>query len=265
MTKISVVTISFNQGCFLEDCIRSVLNQSYPDTEYIIVDPGSTDGSRGIIQHYSDRISRIIFEPDNGPADGLNKGFRYATGDILCYLNSDDILLPGAFQTVVKHFLKNPDIDVICGNGYQLNTEGEVVKKIFSTSWNAKAYAYGACNIVQQATFFRHSAFKRTTGFNSNNKTCWDGELLVDLALAGATFRSISEFLGGFRIHSESITGKGPSPQYKLDSKRISQKILGSSSCFSDRILRQSYRCLKYVKYPFITMYKILNALRLKS
>ena len=80
--KFSIVTISYNQAQFLEQAIRSVIEQDYPDVEYIVVDPGSTDGSREIIERYRDRIDRIIFEPDKGPADGLNKGFAQATGDV---------------------------------------------------------------------------------------------------------------------------------------------------------------------------------------
>ena len=96
--KFSIVTISFNQAPYLETAIRSVLDQNYPDLEYIIVDPGSTDGSRDIIERFRSRFAKIIFEPDQGPGDGLNKGFAHATGDILGYLNSDDALLPGALN-----------------------------------------------------------------------------------------------------------------------------------------------------------------------
>ena len=85
--KISVVTISYNQAGYLKQCIDSVLNQDYPDIEYIIVDPGSTDGSREIIESYGDRVIKI-FEPDTGPANGLNKGFHRATGDIFYFIKA---------------------------------------------------------------------------------------------------------------------------------------------------------------------------------
>ena len=88
--KISVVTISYNQACYLEQTIISVLNQDYENVEYIVVDPGSTDGSRDIIEKYRNRIQHIIYERDVGPADGLNKGFAVATGDVFYFINSDD-------------------------------------------------------------------------------------------------------------------------------------------------------------------------------
>ncbi|MCB1155752.1 glycosyltransferase, partial [bacterium] len=87
--KVSVVTLSFNQADYLERAIRSVVEQDHDDIEYIVVDPGSTDGSRDIIERYRDRIATVITDPDKGPPDGLNKGFAAATGDIYAYMNAD--------------------------------------------------------------------------------------------------------------------------------------------------------------------------------
>src|SRR5450432_3341584 len=94
--KVSIVTISFNQAAYLEEAIRSVLDQDHPLVEYIVVDPGSTDGSRDIIERYRGRIAKVLYEPDQGPADGLNHGFAHATGDVFACLNADDLLLPRA-------------------------------------------------------------------------------------------------------------------------------------------------------------------------
>ena len=102
--KVSIITISFNQDVYLEYCLRSVIEQDYANIEYIVIDAGSTDKSQEIIKSYSDQISTIVFESDNGPADGLNKGNSLATGDIIGYVNSDDILLPGAVSKIVKFF-----------------------------------------------------------------------------------------------------------------------------------------------------------------
>src|SRR5436305_15203748 len=107
--KFSVVTISFNQAQFIERALRSVLEQQGVDVEYIIVDPGSTDGSREIINRFRDRLSHVILEKDSGAADGLNHGFARATGDIYCYLNSDDEFLPGAFSVVQSYFANHPE------------------------------------------------------------------------------------------------------------------------------------------------------------
>src|SRR5215469_16483294 len=122
--KISVVTLSFNQGAFLARAIESVISQGYTDLEYIIVDPGSTDGSREIIQKYVHQISCVILEKDNGAADGLNKGFSRANGDVYGFLNADDLLLPGSLQQVAEFFRRNPHYDIGFGNGYIIDGEG---------------------------------------------------------------------------------------------------------------------------------------------
>ena len=114
--KFSILTVSFNQAKFLEEAIRSVVDQDYPDIEYIVVDPGSTDGSREIIERYRDRIAKIIFEPDRGSAEGLNRGFAAATGDVYGFINSDDVLMPGALARVAGYFRAEPDADIVMGH-----------------------------------------------------------------------------------------------------------------------------------------------------
>ncbi len=260
--RFSVVTISFNQGRYLEACIRSVIEQGYPDLEYIVVDPGSTDQSRNIIERYSDRVSRVIFEPDEGPADGLNKGFRQATGDIFCYLNADDVFLPGAFARVAGIFALRPEMDVLCGNGYQIDADGRSVKRIFSTRWGLWQYAHGACNIVQQATFFRGALFRRSGGFNVGNRTCWDGELLVDMALAGGRFRCTPEFLGGFRLYGDSITGSQRLlNEYRSDTERIAAKALGRPRAVYDFLLGYLAQFGKNATHPGQSLNKIVDRL----
>jgi glycosyltransferase involved in cell wall biosynthesis len=98
--RISIVTLSYNQRAFLQDAIDSILQQGYPDLEFIVVDPGSTDGSRELFRSYGEQISHVIFEPDRGAADGLNKGFGLASGEVFGFLNADDFLLPGALHRV---------------------------------------------------------------------------------------------------------------------------------------------------------------------
>jgi len=206
--KVSIVTISFNQAEFLEKAILSVLNQDYLDVEYIVVDPGSTDGSREIIEKYRDRINHIIYESDEGPADGLNKGFAAATGEIYGYLNADDILLPTTVSHFVKYFYSS-DADVISGHGYIIDRGGNITGKTFSHKFDPVAYAYGACVLIQQSTFFKAEWFKKVGGFNKSNRASWDGELCFDMAMQGAKFKRISGFWSGFRLYAESITGSG--------------------------------------------------------
>jgi glycosyltransferase involved in cell wall biosynthesis len=230
--KISIVTISYNQAEFLEEAILSVLNQNYSDIEYIVVDPGSTDGSREIIEKYKDQIEHIIFEPDEGPADGLNRGFEVATGNIFGYLNADDILLP----TTVSHFIKcfqSSSADVISGHGYIIDRDGGITKKVFSDKFDPVAYVYGACVLVQQSSFFKAESFKHVGGFNKDNGVSWDGELCFDMALNGSSFKQVQGFWSCFRVYEESITGSGEFNEKAREvlirhAKKINQKGIDS-------------------------------------
>lgn len=259
--KISVVTISFNQAQFIEQTIQSVLSQDYPDVEYIIVDAGSSDGSRDIIQKYRDRLASIIFEPDDGPADGLNKGFAKATGDIFYYLNADDYLLPGALQTAANHFADMPHLDVIYGNGLVVDKQGQVVKRIFCNKWNLRSYVFGTVSVVQQATFIRCAAFKKAGGFNIHNRTCWDYELLADLAVNNCSIKQVSAFFGAFRIYDESITGSGRFQQeIQKDLARIRRRVLGRGPSWADKFIFIYFRFIKNIMEPVVVFKKILDA-----
>lgn len=205
--KVSVVTLAFNQAEFLDRAIRSVVEQDHDDIEYIIVDPGSTDGTDQVIAHWRDRIATVIAEPDKGPPDGLNKGFAAATGDIFAYLNADDALLPGAISAAVRAFERHPDADVIVGHGYIVDGDGKVIRRFRSAPFTPWRFAYGASVVIQQSTFFRRSAFEAAGGFNPDNVTSWDAELLLAMGLAGAKVRVVDGYWSVFTIHPASISG----------------------------------------------------------
>ena len=225
--KFSIVTISFNQSKFIDQAIRSVIGQDYSSIEYIVVDPGSTDGSREIVERYHTNINKVIFEPDKGPGHGLNKGFAQSSGDIYGYINADDYYEPGTFEHVFRLFKNNSDIDVVCGAIRVIGKNGTArLRKRTSDCFDFKKFAAGAYTYCQQATFFRRSAFELTGGFNEKNKTCWDLELIIDMALSGSSFMTTNKVLGNFRIHECSITGSGKmAKQYILDCESIRNKI----------------------------------------
>lgn len=116
LPKISIVTASYNQGQYIEDTIQSVVGQGYPNLEYIIIDGGSTDNSVEIIKKYQDQITYWVSEPDNGQSDAINKGLRRATGDIVAWLNSDDIFIEGSLQAMGEAFANNTDVDIVYGD-----------------------------------------------------------------------------------------------------------------------------------------------------
>ena len=141
----------------------------------------------------------------------------------------------------------------------KLTKKGDRVKKIFATHWGLRSYAHGEANIIQQATFFRRGVFEKVGGFNVNNRTCWDGELLVDMALAGARFKRTKEVFGAFRIYGDSITGSGRLRESLLrDEKRIKEKILGRSESKADVFNRLFYKFAKYISHPNQVSYKLI-------
>src|SRR6266513_4869973 len=114
--RISIITPSFNQAQFLEETILSVLNQRYPNLEYIVIDGGSTDGCVDVIKRYEDRLAFWVSEPDRGQPHAINKGLAKATGEIVAFINSDDVYLPGALSTVASHFIESPERGWLCGD-----------------------------------------------------------------------------------------------------------------------------------------------------
>lgn len=225
--RVSIVTISFNQAPFLDECLRSVWSQDAREVEYIAVDPGSTDASRDILGRHAHRIDKLILEPDRGPADGLNKGFAAATGDIFGYLNADDRYAAGAIGFARDFFEEHPDVDVLCGAIRIIDRQGRAsLRARTSDRFDLAHYAAGTCTIGQQATFFRRRAFEKAGGFNAENRINWDGELLVDMALAGARFETTGKILGDFRVYAESITGsKRHIGRLLREHERIAEKI----------------------------------------
>ena len=249
--KISIVTISYNQGAFVERTIRSVLDQDYSEIEYIVVDPGSTDGSRDIIERYRDRISTILFEPDKGPADGLNKGFMHAHGEVFGFLNSDDVLLPGALGRVASYFSARPETDVLMGNTLILNEQGEMVRRSYTDKFDPRVFAYSGGVFCQQGTFFRAELFRESGGFNPANVITWDGELFLDLLLRAKHPLYVGDFLGGFRIHGNSITGANKMrDEFRAYRWRTFARIMGRPWRTTDWLFWFWYRLRKYLMNP---------------
>jgi glycosyltransferase involved in cell wall biosynthesis len=241
--KISIVTLSFNQRAYLEEALESVLSQGYPDLEYIVVDPGSTDGSRERILSYGSRIAIKIFEPDRGAAEGLNKGFGNATGDVFGFLNADDILFPGSLNRVAEFFRNHPECDMVMGNGYKIDGQGNRTRHYVARNFSVRRFFYGGTQWLQQSTFFKASIFDRSQGFNIANRTSWDGELFLKIADLGAKIGYIDADLGGFRIHDESISGSGRlNNQYLEDRRRMFRQLTGREWQMSDEILSFFFR-----------------------
>ncbi|RWN60797.1 glycosyltransferase [Mesorhizobium sp.] len=253
--KISVVTISFNQANYLSACLDSVAAQEGP-WEHIIVDPGSTDGSRDLIAQRRNQFSEIILDKDNGPADGLNRGFAKATGRIFYYLNSDDVVFPGAFNEAREYLTRCPNVDVVVGHGNVLDTDGSTGRPLYSDPVSRFGLAHAGSILIQPATFIRAHAFQRVGGFNNANRSNWDGELIVDLFLSGARFKIVNHHWGGYRIHEKSITGTGNLDLRVAEwGRERYERLMGGKPRWYTYYIRQLYRARRLIRHP-----SLLNA-----
>jgi glycosyltransferase involved in cell wall biosynthesis len=265
--RISIVTTSYNQAEFLPQALESVLNQGISDLEFIVVDPGSTDGSRDLIDGFEKRIAERIYARDKGAADGLKNAFRQATGEIYGFLNSDDFLYPGALSAVEAYFEQHPEIDILLGNGWIVNGKGEQIRHIRSGCMSPLRYLHGGARWLQQSTFFRASIYNKTPGFNPYNKSCWDGECLLEMMLAGGRVGYLHQDLGAFRVHASSITGSRRIEDiYAADSSRLFERVYGRPQELYDRALSKLYKLSYFLLVPselFATAkYRILGRLQ---
>ncbi|MEZ4858034.1 MAG: glycosyltransferase family 2 protein [Flavobacteriaceae bacterium] len=163
--KISVITPNYNQGAFLEQTLRSVLDQRYPNLEYIVIDGGSTDDSVTIIKEYQDRLQYWISEKDNGMYHALNKGFQKATGEIMCWINSDDVLCEGSLQFVAEIFTRHQEISWVQGYPSVIDEKGELLFQRDPVGTKAYFYRYQYRKdfsfIQQESTFWRRSLWEQ--------------------------------------------------------------------------------------------------------
>ena len=210
--KISVVTPSYNQAAFIEEALRSVKNQNYPDVEHLVADGVSTDGSVEILGRYSRRSEyrhlSWVSEPDQGQGDALNKGFRMATGDIIGWLNSDDRYRPGCFQAVIDAFEKNPDVDVLYGDYIWISESGGIMQIRREIEFSRFILSYHrALYIPSTTTFFRRCIFDAGNFIDAQYHYAMDYEYFLRLADKGYRFKHIPSLLADFRWHPNSKTG----------------------------------------------------------
>ena len=225
--KISIITPSLNQCGFIPEMLASLKKQDFAEWEHIVFDAVSSDGSVKVWrewekgggkfrngemgksgnQHDVARRVRVFVEPDRGQSDAINKGMRVATGEVVGWLNADDVLMPGALAKVAEAFERNPDAVVVYGVGAKTDLSGQIIKKVPFREFCPKrlSYAFGA---VQPAMFFRRDTYWKVGGLDESLHYAMDWDLLLKLAKVGKVV-AIPEHLANIRYYPETKTNTG--------------------------------------------------------
>jgi glycosyltransferase involved in cell wall biosynthesis len=201
---VSIITPSLNQGRFLRRTVESVLSQSYPHIEYLVLDGGSTDESLAVLKSFGDRLAWVS-EPDGGQAQALNKGFARARGDIRAYLNSDDVLAPAAVERMVEHFLAHAEADLVYGRANYVDETGRVLGAYRTAPYSTRRLVEDNC-LCQPAVFWRARLARWVGPFDERLHCCMDYDYWLRAARAGARFHYVDDLLACSRLHPAAKT-----------------------------------------------------------
>ncbi|GAP05318.1 MAG TPA: glycosyltransferase [Anaerolinea thermolimosa] len=203
---VTIVTPSFNQARFLEATMRSVLEQDYPQIEYMVVDGGSTDGSVEVIQKYAHRLAWWVSEPDRGQTDAINKGFARARGEVLAWLNSDDTYEPGAVRRAVEALQAHPQAVMVYGEANYIDEAGRVIGRFPAAQTDYRRLRRGYVHIPQQAAFWRAEAWRAVGPLDPTFYFAMDYDLWVRLSMLGALVFVPGQVWANFRLHRDAKT-----------------------------------------------------------
>ncbi|MDF2858575.1 MAG: kfoC 2 [Neobacillus sp.] len=201
--KLSVITPSYNQGQYIERTILSVINQNVPDLEYLVIDGGSKDQTIDLLKQYSGNLNWVS-EADHGQADAVNKGIRRSQGEIIGWLNSDDIYYPGILNKVIDFFDSHPDVMIVYGNANHIDESDVVIEPYPTSNWNFEEL-FDVCFICQPAVFFRRSLVDKVGLLNAKLQYCMDYEYWLRIG-EKYPFSFIPEVLAGSRLYPQTKT-----------------------------------------------------------
>jgi glycosyltransferase involved in cell wall biosynthesis len=229
--RFSIITPSYNGGLYLEKSIKSVLGQRCPELEleYIVVDGGSTDDTHRILAKYEDRIDRILVEQDTGPANAINKGFRLATGDVIAWLNVDDLYFPGTLLRVQQVLEKAPESAFCFGSCLIVDEQGEEIRSAITRFKEmffpvASYFTYQCINYLSQpALFFTRSAVDNAGALREDMVAAWDYDYILKLWHSGLAARVTGAPLAAFRWHEHSISGQNFKVQFQEEYEAVKE------------------------------------------
>ena len=245
--KLSIVTPSFQQGGYIERTIESVLSQGYPNLEYFIQDGGSTDDTIDVLKRYQEQLSGWVSEKDNGQSQAINLGFAKTRGEIMGWLNSDDLLLPGALTRIIDYFNRHPEVDVVYGNRLLIDTSDMEIGRWVLPGHNSKVLSW-VDYVPQETMFWRRRIWNKVGGqIDESFRFAMDWDLLVRFRDVGAKFAHIPQFMGAFRIHELQKTSAAINDIGHQEMNRIRTRVLGRLPTNSELRRAVSLFMLKHV------------------
>ncbi len=206
LPKISVITPSLNQGPFLRRTIESVLNQGYPNLEYFVLDGGSSDNSVEILQEFADRLTFWVSEPDGGQSRAINRGLEMATGDIVCYINSDDWYPPGALFEVARLFQSRPDIHWVIGRSLYQGSGGDSEVRDCRLSESPERWVGEGPWLPQASSFWSRQALESVGPFRTDMHYVFDAEFALRLLFSGYRPHCVETILAHRWLHDDCKT-----------------------------------------------------------
>ena len=205
---VTIVTPSYNHARFIAETIESVLSQDYPNIEYIVMDGASKDDTAGVVAPYEDRLT-FISEKDRGQSHAINKGFQMARGQIVAWLNSDDLFLPGAIRRAVEAFVRNPKLGFVYGKGFQVDVEGKVISEFHvAQEFDLWKLVHLSDYVLQQTAFFRRSVFETVGWLDESLYYGMDWEIFMRIGKA-TPVEFLPYEMGSIREHGEAKTSVG--------------------------------------------------------
>lgn len=220
--KISVITPSYNQAAFIQDTLHSVISQNYKDLEYIVVDGASNDGSVEIIQQHQKNLAYWISEKDSGQSEAINKGLKKSTGEIIGWLNSDDMYQPETFANVEKTFLENPEVDLIYGDVKNFYPDGK--SKLYVNQLFEPIDFLSRVSVHQPAVFWRKKLHDKIGYLDESLHYCMDYDLWMRIFFQYKTLK-VNTVFACFRVHSKAKTAANPEEMYQEYRKIFSRFI----------------------------------------
>jgi glycosyltransferase involved in cell wall biosynthesis len=267
---ISVLIVVYNGAKYLEDALKSVFNQTYKNIELIVIDGNSTDGTQDILKEYNNQIDYWLSEPDSGQSSAFNKGFTLCNGDLLTWLNSDELYTPDAIEKVVNTYNKNERCSWLTAGLVFTDKDLNILKMRKGEGGSGLLKNLGVLNVYGSSTFFTKDLFSRAGGMNEELHFTMDTDLWWRFSKMGMRFCRVNSYLCLYRLHEESktanyvVTGGKRKPEHQFEIDRLvneyGKRWQSNFQFFLVKMIRNSLRLIS-VQY----MFSLIDSVRFKG